>query len=803
MGSIIGHKVNNTIFGIATKGYVDDAISGIASTAYNYVSTWDATTNTPALASGAGTKGDVYYVNVGGSTNLDGITDWVAGDSAAFNGSVWTKWDHTDQITSIFGRQGIIEAVSGDYDAAEISSLPDTLNYWSKMGSTIEITNPVVGPVTTLDATVVYETGKFDNGVRGTVADEEKPISFPTISPSFDFAQGCIEMWIRPVGYNIVNGINDAGDGEGKYLWQWMSPAPHNYVHYFKFGVIGIGWQTNSAAGQTHWDDELPGLDIADGELAHIALVWDRTHLTKKRRVYLNGIEVGSNNDQWSDEDMTGATMTIGSATGGTRILEGQMDNMKWWDFAQTDFSGKDIEGFATVANHLASSELHREINDSEYADTDLWSADQISGHVATEIGSISDAEDSVSGVLLGDGTGAYSEADAGDLPVTIQGSPPSTLNYWSKMGTPGEITSPEVGPTTTLTATVAYETGKFDNGARTTVVDEAKDISFPTVSPSFDHAQGCIEMWIRPVGFNIVNGAYDAGGPPKFLWYWNSAYEQHFRFQGSGGGIYWNLNDAGGSYAWSGELPGLDIADGELAHIAFVWDRTHSTKKRRIYLNGVEVGSDNTAWVDEDMTAGTMYIGTDTGGYTGFYGQMDNMKWWDFAQTDFSSRDTEGFSSIGDAQTYLDDNTAGITANVASIATNAAYIDTVSGDVNTHSADSDKHSQVYSFFIPGDAVSGTAIQEAEVAFSGDISLVRATAKGPVGGNLDIDIDLNDTTIFTDQDKRPQIISGSLSDISDTPDIITVVPGDILGVNVDAVDPVDPGNKVKIAIVVV
>jgi len=59
--------------------------------ALNYKGTWNASTNTPALASGVGTKGDYYVVSVAGSTALDGISTWYVGDWAAFNGSVWQR----------------------------------------------------------------------------------------------------------------------------------------------------------------------------------------------------------------------------------------------------------------------------------------------------------------------------------------------------------------------------------------------------------------------------------------------------------------------------------------------------------------------------------------------------------------------------------------------------------------------------------------------------------------------------------------------------------------------------------------
>lgn len=69
------------------------AVSSITNAigALNYKGTWNANTNTPTLASGAGTKGDYYVVSVAGTTTLDGISNWGIGDWAVFNGSVWQR----------------------------------------------------------------------------------------------------------------------------------------------------------------------------------------------------------------------------------------------------------------------------------------------------------------------------------------------------------------------------------------------------------------------------------------------------------------------------------------------------------------------------------------------------------------------------------------------------------------------------------------------------------------------------------------------------------------------------------------
>ena len=86
--------------------------------AVRYLGTWDAATNTPTLTSGVGSQGDYYVVSVSGNTNLDGITDWVAGDWAIFNGTVWEKVDNTESVISVNGQTGVVVLTPGDIGAA-------------------------------------------------------------------------------------------------------------------------------------------------------------------------------------------------------------------------------------------------------------------------------------------------------------------------------------------------------------------------------------------------------------------------------------------------------------------------------------------------------------------------------------------------------------------------------------------------------------------------------------------------------------------------------------------------------------
>jgi hypothetical protein len=47
-------------------------------------------------------------VDVAGTTNLNGITDWQVGDWAVYNGTAWQKIDNTDGVTSVNGLTGAV-----------------------------------------------------------------------------------------------------------------------------------------------------------------------------------------------------------------------------------------------------------------------------------------------------------------------------------------------------------------------------------------------------------------------------------------------------------------------------------------------------------------------------------------------------------------------------------------------------------------------------------------------------------------------------------------------------------------------
>jgi hypothetical protein len=107
--------------------------------ALNYKGTWNANTNSPALASGVGTKGDYYVVGTAGSTTLDGISNWGVGDWAAFNGSVWQRVEGGADLN------GVNLTVTGTSSLATVTATSETIQSTSTATAPqLKLQNPVV-----------------------------------------------------------------------------------------------------------------------------------------------------------------------------------------------------------------------------------------------------------------------------------------------------------------------------------------------------------------------------------------------------------------------------------------------------------------------------------------------------------------------------------------------------------------------------------------------------------------------------------------------------------------------------------
>jgi hypothetical protein len=177
---------------------IPDSVIG----ALSYQGTWDASTNTPTLTSSVGTKGYYYVVSVAGNTNLNGTTDWLVGDWAVYNGTIWQKVDNTDSVTSVNGLTGAVvltttnvaEGTNEYFTTARARaslSAGTGISYDSGTGvitnSSPSLGGDVVGPASATDNAIARfdtTTGKLLQNSVVTVGDTGAVTGVTTLSAS-------------------------------------------------------------------------------------------------------------------------------------------------------------------------------------------------------------------------------------------------------------------------------------------------------------------------------------------------------------------------------------------------------------------------------------------------------------------------------------------------------------------------------------------------------------------------------------------------------------------------------------------
>jgi hypothetical protein len=133
---------------VNAKGVVTSVTTAAITGGLVYQGSWNASTNTPALASGVGVNGYYYVVSVAGSTNLDGITDWQVGDWAIYNGTAWQKIDQTNLVSSVNGQVGAVSIAYADLAGAIPTWNQNTTGTAAGLSSTLAIASGGTGQTT-------------------------------------------------------------------------------------------------------------------------------------------------------------------------------------------------------------------------------------------------------------------------------------------------------------------------------------------------------------------------------------------------------------------------------------------------------------------------------------------------------------------------------------------------------------------------------------------------------------------------------------------------------------------------------
>lgn len=191
----------------------------LPSSVMEYKGTWDASTNTPTLADGAGDNGDVYLVSVAGSQDLGSGSITVAqGDWVIYNGTVWETSLNSDAVVSVNSQTGVVVLDADDIDDSATAHKFATQTQLNDIASNT--------------------THRTSDGSDHTFIDQSVTT---TASPTFSrlmLTNGTIQR-----GGSLITGTNDLGlystiDGH------WMRMVTNNspikfYSDYSTSGGIG------------------------------------------------------------------------------------------------------------------------------------------------------------------------------------------------------------------------------------------------------------------------------------------------------------------------------------------------------------------------------------------------------------------------------------------------------------------------------------------------------------------------------------------------------------------------------------
>lgn len=212
----IAEKIRVVANGGGTSQTVIDALASLQAQIDNihtldYKGTWNASTNSPTLASGVGTKNNYYIVSTAGSTNLDGITDWVAGDWVIFNGTVWEKIDQTNLVSSVNGEVGAVVLDAADVGAIATVASADSSVTVTTVGTAVDL---AVYSSPRLIAQVRNETGAtltkgtvvYISGAAGNKATVSKAIATADATSAQTFGVVFADISNNQNGYAVLSG---------------------------------------------------------------------------------------------------------------------------------------------------------------------------------------------------------------------------------------------------------------------------------------------------------------------------------------------------------------------------------------------------------------------------------------------------------------------------------------------------------------------------------------------------------------------------------------------------------------------
>ena len=299
----------------------------------SYQGTWNASTNTPTLASSTGTNGYYYIVATAGSTNLNGITDWQVGDWLMFNGTVWQKIDQSETLQFVTSADSSVTVTTtGSTADLAVYTAPRLIS---------QVRNETGATLT--KGTVVYISGASGN--KATVS---KAICTSDATSAQTFGLIFADIANNQNGYAILSGDLAGLDtsafaaGTQLYLSATTAGAYTSTKQYAPNHLVYIGVVTRSHVNQGSIEvriqngyemDELHNVSAQTPSNGHV-LIWNASTSLWESHAITAGTAIGITNGAGSitvnntgvTSAVAGTGISVSGATGAVTITNSAPD---------------------------------------------------------------------------------------------------------------------------------------------------------------------------------------------------------------------------------------------------------------------------------------------------------------------------------------------------------------------------------------------------------------------------------------------------------------------------------------------
>lgn len=156
----------------------------------NYQGLWNASTNSPTLTSGTGTKGYYYKVGTLGATTLDGISAWAVNDTVVFDGTTWDKiGGTTSAMVSVAGRTGVVTLTSADVGLSNVTNVAQ-LSATQTLAHTGDVTSAATALSTGTVALTLAATGVTAGTYASVTVDAKGRVTAGTATQAWSTISG-------------------------------------------------------------------------------------------------------------------------------------------------------------------------------------------------------------------------------------------------------------------------------------------------------------------------------------------------------------------------------------------------------------------------------------------------------------------------------------------------------------------------------------------------------------------------------------------------------------------------------------